>query len=78
MLVLFALTGCFFSSEPQLPTSGPAVYLLNEGDLPDGARLIEYQEVPHPRKVQTMLFHSECPMASRYTARFVIRSTRCV
>ncbi len=49
MLVLFVLTGCFFSSEPQLPTSGPAVYLLNEGDLPDGARLIEYQEVPHPQ-----------------------------
>ena len=49
VLVLFALTGCCFSSEPQPPTSGPAVYLLNEGDLPDGAKLLQYQEVPHPQ-----------------------------
>ena len=53
MLVLFALTGCCFSSglQPpaQPPTSGPAVYLLNEGDLPDGAKLLQYQEVPHPQ-----------------------------
>jgi len=31
------------------PTSGPAVYLLKAGDLPDGSKLIQYQEVPHPQ-----------------------------
>jgi len=53
VLVLFALTGCCFPGgiQPpaQPPASGPAIYLLNEGDLPDGAKLVQYQEVPHPQ-----------------------------
>lgn len=53
ILVLSALTGCCFTSglqtPAQPPTSGSAVYLLNEGDLPDGAKLVQYQEVPHPQ-----------------------------
>src|SRR4030042_5429135 len=54
-LALFTLTGCCFpgglrqDAQPQTPASGPAIYLLNEEDLPDGAKLIEYQEVPHPQ-----------------------------
>ena len=53
MLALFALTGCCFPNglQPpaQPPASGPAVYLLSEGDLPDGSKLTQYQEVPHPQ-----------------------------
>jgi hypothetical protein len=41
------LAGLFPTPVPP-PTSGPAVYLLKAGDLPDGSRLIQYQEVPHP------------------------------
>ena len=51
-MALFTLTGCCFPGglQPpaQPPASGPAVYLLNEGDLPDGSKLTQYQEVPHP------------------------------
>jgi len=42
------LAGLFATPNPPA-TSGPAVYLLKEGDLPDGARLLQYQEVPHPQ-----------------------------
>jgi len=42
------LAGLFPTPTP-LPTSGPAVYLLKAGDLPDGSKLIQYQEVPHPQ-----------------------------
>jgi len=31
------------------PTGGPAVYLIQESDLPAGAKLSQYQEVPHPQ-----------------------------
>jgi hypothetical protein len=52
ILVLFTLTGCCLAGllkpPDKPPTSGPAVYLLNEGDLPDGSKLTQYQEVPHP------------------------------
>ena len=52
MLVLLALTGCCLAGllppPAQPPTSGPAVYLLNRGDLPEGSKLTQYQEVPHP------------------------------
>jgi hypothetical protein len=52
ILVIFTLTGCCLASllkpPAQPPASGPAVYLLNEGDLPDGSKLTQYQEVPHP------------------------------
>lgn len=42
------LAGLFATPIPP-PTSGPAVYLLKAGDLPDGSKLIQYQEVPHPQ-----------------------------
>jgi hypothetical protein len=42
------LAGLFATPIPP-PTSGPAVYLIREGDLPDGAKLLQYQEVPHPQ-----------------------------
>lgn len=42
------LAGLFATPNPP-PTSGPAVYLLKAGDLPDGSKLIQYQEVPHPQ-----------------------------
>jgi hypothetical protein len=42
------LAGLFATPIPP-PTSGPAVYLIREGDLPDGANLLQYQEVPHPQ-----------------------------
>jgi predicted small lipoprotein YifL len=52
VLVLLALTGCCLAGllppPAQPPTSGPAVYLLNKGDLPEGSKLTQYQEVPHP------------------------------
>ena len=52
VLVLLALTGCCLAGllppPAQPPTSGPAVYLLNRGDLPEGSKLTQYQEVPHP------------------------------
>ncbi len=31
------------------PTGGIAVYLIKESDLPAGAKLSQYQEVPHPQ-----------------------------
>jgi len=50
VLISFTLTGCCLSGLLQPPakppTSGPAVYLLNKGDLPDGSKLTQYQEVP--------------------------------
>ena len=42
------LAGLFATPIPP-PTSGPAAYILKEGDLPDGAKLLQYQEVPHPQ-----------------------------
>ncbi len=42
------LAGLIATPTP-LPTSGPAVYLLQAGDLPGGAKLVQYQEVPHPQ-----------------------------
>jgi len=42
------LAGLFPTPIPP-PTSGPAVYLLKTGDLPDGSKLKQYQEVPHPQ-----------------------------
>jgi hypothetical protein len=51
--VLFSLTGCCLAGllipPEKPPTSGPAVYLLNEGDLPEGSKLVQYQEVPHTK-----------------------------
>ncbi len=41
------LAGLFASPTPP-PTSGLAGYLLQAGDLPDGARVVQYQEAPHP------------------------------
>ena len=42
------LAGLFATPIPP-PTSGPAIYLIKEEDLPDGAKLLQYQEVPHPQ-----------------------------
>ncbi len=41
------LAGVFASPTPP-PASGLAGYLLQPGDLPEGARVLQYQEVPHP------------------------------
>lgn len=51
--VLFAprvsnlLTELFASPTPP-PTSGLPGYLVQPGDLPEGTRVLQYQEVPHP------------------------------
>ncbi|MDO9128848.1 MAG: hypothetical protein Q7U34_03180 [Anaerolineales bacterium] len=41
------LAGLFASPTPP-STSGLAGYILQSGDLPEGARVLQYQEVPHP------------------------------
>lgn len=51
--VLFAprvsnLLAELFASPTPPPTSGLPGYLLQPGDLPEGARVLQYQEVPHP------------------------------
>jgi hypothetical protein len=38
-----------FATPTHLPTSGQAGYIIQAGDLPDGTRLLQYQEVPHPQ-----------------------------
>jgi hypothetical protein len=43
-----SLAGLFATQTP-FPTSGPAGYIIRAGDLPDGTRLLQYQEVPHPQ-----------------------------
>jgi hypothetical protein len=84
ILVLFTLTGCCLAGllkpPDKPPTSGPAVYLLNEGDLPDGSKLTQYQEVPHPGGSDYAVIYSMPDGLKVYSkvsySKYAIRSMR--